>query len=77
MLVHVKHGHAVHDRNVQLVGLVDKGALNKRGDGIVRVLVEVWSPRVDMVKAEAGVRWLSGEFRGEPQLPVDLVQNAA
>lgn len=77
LLVHVKHGRPQLEANVQLVGLVDSQALNKRGDGIVRVLVERWNPRADAKLAALGVEWLAGRFVGSPQLPLALTKEAA
>lgn len=52
-------------------GAVEVGAKS------VRVRVRSWSPLVDMARVEAGVRWISDRFRGEPFLPRELTEEAA
>lgn len=51
-------------------GAVEVGAKS------VRVRVRAWSPLVRPERVEAGVRWLSGRFRGEPFLPKELTEAA-
>lgn len=60
----------------QVVGLVNRTDLNKRGDGICRILVESWDP-VDMGQVELGVGWLEAEFQGPLEIPLELLQAAA
>lgn len=66
----VDHGH------VEVIGLLNKTDLNKRGDGETRVLVELWRPGVDPLRVTQGVAWLAETFNGSPELPVELLRAA-
>ena len=73
----VRRGRPVVPSNWQVLGLLNRTDLNKRGDGTTRVLVESWRPDVLEANWTAGVTWLSAAFNGAPQLPVEFLEMAA
>lgn len=75
--VPVRHGRPVLGPNQQAVGLVNRADLNTHGNGVTRILVEQWNPRVNETLAAAGLVWLSDVFRGVPEVPVELMEHAA
>lgn len=78
MLVKVSHWQPLVDHShVEVIGLLNKSDLSKRGDGETRVLVELWRPGVDPLRVRQGVQWLAETFQGSPELPVELLQAAA
>jgi len=40
-------------------------------------LVRQWSESVDVERVDAGIRWISDQFRGEPYLPQAIIEAAA
>ena len=73
----VRRGRPVVPANWQVVGLLNRTDLNKRGDGTTRVLVESWRGDVLESDWDRGVRWLAEAFDGAPQLPVEFLEMAA
>lgn len=66
----------VDHTQVEVIGLLNKTDLNKRGDGETRVLVEMWRPGIDPLRVTEGVTWLAATFNGSPELPVELLRAA-
>lgn len=77
MLLQVRNNQPLITGNMEVIGLVNKIALNTKGHGVTRILVETWRPGLDPHRITQGVAWLAGEFRGAPELPRELVEAAA
>jgi hypothetical protein len=74
--VQVSHWQPLVGENIEVIGLLNKTDLNKRGDGNSRVLVEMWRQGVNPNDVVAGIRWLAATFEGSPELPVELLEAA-
>lgn len=72
----VHHGKAVIPPHTEIIGLIRREDLNRRGDGTTRVLAEQWSSTVRLERVTLGVTWIADRFNGQPELPIELLATA-
>lgn len=75
-LIQVRRGRPILEPHQTALSLISRTDLDRHGNGTTRILIETWRPGLNPDRITAGLTWLTDNFHGNPQLPLDLLHAA-